>query len=218
MAASVFVGPDALHATGALQPLVMTALGQGKDGRPFYQPATLKAFEESLWRQRGQAGGAKTVHGGRASESERERERAREREREREREERAWGREREREKREKDIKKEKKKERRKEGRQGRQERTKERKGKQRKGKRRKGKERKGKEGKERKGKERKRKERKEEPITYKFNMQNVASDASSEAGPPCDAIRYAQIDFWFVGRAWSNRVRNTQCTRQRFRF
>ncbi|CAE7207474.1 PTAC2 [Symbiodinium natans] len=54
VAASVFVGPDALHATGALQPLVMTALGQGKDGRPFYQPATLKAFEESLWRQRGQ--------------------------------------------------------------------------------------------------------------------------------------------------------------------
>ncbi|CAE7683113.1 Ctsb [Symbiodinium pilosum] len=51
---TLFVGPDSLHTTGALQPLVMTALGQGQDGRPFYQPATLKAFEEALWRQRGQ--------------------------------------------------------------------------------------------------------------------------------------------------------------------
>ena len=76
VAASLFVGPDAVHATGALQPLVllgcndshgghkshpqtfasrMTVLGQGQDGRPFYQPATLKAFEEALWRRRGQA-------------------------------------------------------------------------------------------------------------------------------------------------------------------
>ncbi|CAE7837728.1 unnamed protein product [Symbiodinium sp. CCMP2592] len=54
VAASLFVGPDAVHATGALQPLVMTVLGQGQDGRPFYQPATLKAFEEALWRRRGQ--------------------------------------------------------------------------------------------------------------------------------------------------------------------
>ena len=30
-------------------------LGQGQDGRPFYQPATLKAFEEALWKRRGQA-------------------------------------------------------------------------------------------------------------------------------------------------------------------
>ena len=32
-------------------------LGQGQDGRPFYQPATLKAFEEALWKRRGQAEG-----------------------------------------------------------------------------------------------------------------------------------------------------------------
>ncbi|CAE7499843.1 Thumpd3 [Symbiodinium sp. CCMP2456] len=54
VAASLLVGPDAVHATGALQPLVMTVLGQGQDGRPFYQPATLKAFEEALWKRRGQ--------------------------------------------------------------------------------------------------------------------------------------------------------------------
>ncbi|CAE7218319.1 Ctsb [Symbiodinium microadriaticum] len=54
VAASLLVGPDAIHATGALQRLVMTVLGQGQDGRPFYQPATLKAFEEALWKRRGQ--------------------------------------------------------------------------------------------------------------------------------------------------------------------
>ncbi|CAE8657795.1 unnamed protein product [Polarella glacialis] len=52
--ASAFVGPDAIHVSGDVQGLVMRSLGQGSDGKDFYQPATVKAWEETLWSARGQ--------------------------------------------------------------------------------------------------------------------------------------------------------------------
>lgn len=48
--ASAFVGPDALHLSGEVQRLVMPQVGRRDDGRPMYQPATFKAWEETLWR------------------------------------------------------------------------------------------------------------------------------------------------------------------------
>eukprot|EP00435_Cladocopium_sp_Y103_P012634 s1117_g3.t1 len=47
--ASAFVGADAVHISGAVQEQVMPIVGY-KDGKAQYQPATFKAFEETLWR------------------------------------------------------------------------------------------------------------------------------------------------------------------------
>lgn len=49
VAASAFVGPDVVHVSGVIQSLVMRELGRGTDGQSFYQPATVKAWEEMLW-------------------------------------------------------------------------------------------------------------------------------------------------------------------------
>eukprot|EP00439_Symbiodinium_sp_Y106_P036570 s1909_g4.t1 len=49
VAAHAFVGADAVHITGAIQEQVMPIVGY-KAGRAQYQPATPKAFEETLWR------------------------------------------------------------------------------------------------------------------------------------------------------------------------
>ncbi|CAE7650050.1 EMB2076, partial [Symbiodinium sp. CCMP2456] len=51
VAAHAFVGADAVHITGAIQEQVMPIVGY-KAGRAQYQPATFKAFEETLWRSR----------------------------------------------------------------------------------------------------------------------------------------------------------------------
>lgn len=50
--ASAFVGPDAVHLTGDVQRLVMQPNGVHADGRTAYLPATLRAWEEVLWRSR----------------------------------------------------------------------------------------------------------------------------------------------------------------------
>lgn len=47
--ASLFVGADALHLTGAVQRLVMPVVGIKDDGRPLYSAATVKAWEEAIW-------------------------------------------------------------------------------------------------------------------------------------------------------------------------
>lgn len=47
--ASAFVGADVVHISGAVQEQVMPIVGY-KDGKAQYQPATFKAFEETLWR------------------------------------------------------------------------------------------------------------------------------------------------------------------------
>lgn len=58
--ASAFVGRDAVHIGSDVQPLVMPAVPSrvggergAREGRTSYQPATLKAWEELLWRERG---------------------------------------------------------------------------------------------------------------------------------------------------------------------
>jgi len=52
--ASAFVGGDALHLSGEVQSLAMPVAGQREDGRAMYQPATVRNWEEALWRARGQ--------------------------------------------------------------------------------------------------------------------------------------------------------------------
>ncbi|CAE8714572.1 unnamed protein product [Polarella glacialis] len=53
VSASLFVGGDALHLTSGVQQLVMTAQGCHEDGRARYRPATLRNWEDVLWRSRG---------------------------------------------------------------------------------------------------------------------------------------------------------------------
>eukprot|EP00931_Biecheleriopsis_adriatica_P078669 TRINITY_DN52096_c0_g1_i1.p1 TRINITY_DN52096_c0_g1~~TRINITY_DN52096_c0_g1_i1.p1 ORF type:complete len:520 (+),score=120.66 TRINITY_DN52096_c0_g1_i1:66-1562(+) len=53
---TVFIGADVIHANSDVQQLVMRKMGGGRDGKPFYQPATVKAWEETLWNARGQEG------------------------------------------------------------------------------------------------------------------------------------------------------------------
>ena len=47
-------------------------------------------------------------------------------------------------------------------------------------------------------------------ITCKCKIHTDVSDTAIETGPPVDAIKYAQIDFWLAGNAWKTRVLNTQ--------
>ena len=47
-------------------------------------------------------------------------------------------------------------------------------------------------------------------ITYKCKIQNTACDTTVEAGPPFDAVIFAQIDFWLAGCEWKSCVLNTQ--------
>ena len=50
----------------------------------------------------------------------------------------------------------------------------------------------------------------EKLITYKNKVHNAGSDTEAEVGPPFDAIKYGQLDFWLAGSAWRNCVLNTQ--------
>ena len=46
-------------------------------------------------------------------------------------------------------------------------------------------------------------------VTYKSKIQGEQGDAM-EVGPPFDAIKYAQIDFWLAGAVWKNSVVDVQ--------
>lgn len=52
--ASLFVGADAIHLSGCVQPLIMPVCGFKPDGRPMYQPATVYSWEQALWKNIGQ--------------------------------------------------------------------------------------------------------------------------------------------------------------------